>query len=389
MLITTIEDLISYMCDPINGVDHSSIDPKDKGILFSMSAQLKKSLAFTLRQSELIMKILIRNQNLYSNIPGFNMLMDNPTYKNNFRSVDSSKKIFLTTFLNNRAIAVKFPFDSKINNVISSISGKIAFDKDSRSHIFNLTESSILRLVNNFSNDFIIDQEILDWYDIIKDVVDNPLSYVPTLDFDNELILKNANRSLIDFFEENKNGNLVHDVFISKLAKMSLSKNVLDMLDAYGISDITKKILTSNLSKFDTEIFKGENTGIFNFLSDVSAWPVMIVLSDHNEVDKNIEEFYSCLTNIGIDSSEICVLFRSTSNKKFNDFIRDNGLNTLLSNSTKVVFIKHKMPKLLYRFNFNPKIILSGFSYHAHYTTQKMVDSHPFVLYYTEVRTIT
>ena len=389
MLISNIEDLILFMCDPVNKVDHSSIDPKDKGIIFSMSAQLKKFLPFTIRQSELVLKILIRNQTVYTSINGFNMLIEKPSYKYSFRNVDLSKKIYLTTHLDKKVIGVKFPFDSKTNNVVSALSGKLAFDKNSRSHLFELTETNILKIVKDLSDyDFTVDQQILDWYEEIIDILNNPSEHLPTLDFNGELFLTNANNTLNSFFDENKNGEFLHDTLIAKIARMNLSNSVLTKIKETPASETTKKILSSTYNKFDTKMFEGDIKGIFKFLSEVTAWPVMIILSDNNNVDKTITEFYTYLSNLGIESDDMCVLFRSVNNKNFNAFVRDNGLNTLLSDKTKVVFIKHKIPKLLYKLDFKPNVIVTGFSYHAHYTTQKMVDHHPFLLYYTDVRNV-
>ena len=62
--------------------------------------------------------------------------------------------------------------------------------------------------------------------------------------------------------------------------------------------------------------------------------------------------------------------------------------SNLVDDNTKVVFVKQKMPKILYKIAFTPRIIISSSTFYAHYTGQKMVDSHPLVLYYTEKQAI-
>jgi hypothetical protein len=67
-----------------------------------------------------------------------------------------------------------------------------------------------------------------------------------------------------------------------------------------------------------------------------------------------------------------------------NTFIRSKNLNNLVDETTKVVFIKQKVSKVLLKINFKPKVILGTSRYYAHFSAQKMVDSHPVVLYYTD-----
>ena len=50
-MLTTIEDLILYIYDPMNGFDRKALSARDRSILFSMGSQLKKPLALTEKQS--------------------------------------------------------------------------------------------------------------------------------------------------------------------------------------------------------------------------------------------------------------------------------------------------------------------------------------------------
>ena len=74
------------------------------------------------------------------------------------------------------------------------------------------------------------------------------------------------------------------------------------------------------------------------------------------------------------------ILYRSKLNVELNSYIKENCLNNLVDNDTKIVFIKHKIPKILYKLNFKPKMILNNLAYNAHFSIQKLLEQHRFVL---------
>ena len=113
-MLTTIEDLILHIYDPINAYDRKALPARDRSILFSMAAQLRKPLAFTEKQALLAIKILTENKHLYEKIENFNLFLENPVYKYTFRAIDCTRKIFV---LNETHIAVKFPFDNTFNKL--------------------------------------------------------------------------------------------------------------------------------------------------------------------------------------------------------------------------------------------------------------------------------
>jgi hypothetical protein len=116
-------------------------------------------------------------------------------------------------------------------------------------------------------------------------------------------------------------------------------------------------------------------------LKEINAYPVL-VLADDDEI--KFTAWVAAFIQYGVKQSEMSVLFRSDKNVVFNDYIKNQHLNNLVDSSTKVVFIKNKMPKILYKLEFKPKIVISNSTFYVHYTSQKMVDSHSAVMYYTE-----
>jgi preprotein translocase subunit SecD len=125
--------------------------------------------------------------------------------------------------------------------------------------------------------------------------------------------------------------------------------------------------------------------------AETQAWD-----SEGNEVTLNEELIatemeklqlgYDFLKSIKVDKSEMSVMFRmpSESHKKFNDFIKENKLNSPISEKTKVVFISSKLPKPLIKskIKFNSLINL-GFG-GVHYSIKNFVENQENCISYTE-----
>ena len=380
-MLTNIEDLILRICDPFTALDHSRIVPRDKGVLFSFAAQLRKGLAFTERQAELALKILDRNRDSYAVVENFTNLLQNPIFKNPFRIVDTAKTISIARVDNNEFIAVKYPFNHKTNNALSFISKK-TYDKNLKALLISLNENNIVRLVEFGRGDFDIDSRLLDYYKKIKDIQNNPENYVPCIDWNNTVELKNTTNSMEKFFAANMNGSDLHDMLLSKLMGLYLTNAAKSHVTNSSIHPLTKSIILEKHRRFAIKNYN--NIDICNFLSEVDTWPVLLVMNDDKSSTTILNQWTHSLTAAGVDRRHISVLFRSQTDRLFNEFVKNNSLNNLVTEETKVVVIKYKTPKILYKIDFRPKIVISTSAFYAHFTNQRIIDYHPLVMYYTD-----
>jgi hypothetical protein len=382
--MSSIEDLILHIVGQT--ID---LESKDKTIIYSLAAQLKKPLSLTANQGSLAVRILEKYKDQLSYISNVSDLLEKPIYKNTFRLVDSSKRIYKSTYLDKECIFLKFPYDRKLNKEILQINlNKFIFDKVNKVNIlpFNLKIISKLVIESRLQNQgFIVDQEILDYGKQIEDIKNNPEKYLPLLDIDDDVILKNSNKFLSKYFHENKKNDLIQDIFLARTMKISLSEKIKSAVESMDIDDLTKMILINENNKFLISTkSKITNVEIAKFMSNLKSYPALIMLLDDEYSDFNLADWYDRLKESGINNSEISVLFRSTENIKFNEFIKVNQLNNMLDENTKVVFVRQKIPKILYKLNFDFKVIICTSSFYAHYTAQKLVDTHPMVIFHTK-----
>jgi hypothetical protein len=381
MLPQTIEDLILYIYDPMNGFDRKGLPPRDRSILFSMASQLKKPLSLTQRQAELSVKIITENKSLYGRIETLDRLLEFPIYKYPFRVIDTSRRIFL---LNKETIAIKFPFDNSINKILDKIPGRKIYNINERCHTFKLNESNLNVIVNNFKeHNFDIEPKLLDWYNEIIDIISHPENYIPSISIkENAIELVNCNRNIEEYFLSNKKENIKSNLLLAKSMGLYFTTEIQEYISNLNLLELSNKLIL--VDKTRVAVSKYNKIDIAATLKELDAFPILMFIDDNEKLSSDFNNWISAFNDTGIDNSEISVLFRSDKNVNFNQTIKDNKLNNHVDNNTKIVFVKHKIPKILYKINFIPSLIISSNIFYVHYSSQKLVDSHPIILYYTE-----
>ena len=377
-----IEDLTHYIRDPSNCVDNSKLSPRDKSVIFSMSAQLLKStpLALTEKQASLLLTIFQNNMELYKDIPNYEFLVNNPIYKYPFRALETEKKIYLDDNEDKQYIRVKLPFDKKINKIFSVYRGDYTFFN--REKFFYLTDKNIYGIIESLKEfEFEIEPKIQEWYDEIKAIKDNFEEHKPIVDYvNNTLVLRNSHKSVVNYFNENRSNKIIPDIFLARSLGLSPSKNLTEQIPL-----ISDDELVQNMLKLDGSTCSlSENINLKTAIDAIQQWPILVVLTDERNLHTTLDGWYNMFKSVGVSKKEMTVLFRSQMNKKFNELIKQNSLNNMLDDNTKVVFVKSKLPKILYRTGFKPKFVITSGMYFSHTSIQKLIEHHPYVLYYTD-----
>lgn len=378
-----IEDLIGFIrhthCQNLN----SGMSPRDKSVLFSMGKQITNSLSLTERQAELALKIFKNNAERYSSIPGFLNLIDNPKYKTPFRVVDTTKTIHIIEHEGRQYIAVKFPFDHKIAKALSDVK---SIRRNNNANLFRLSEDNIIKIIDNLRYfDFECDEQISKWYEELKEIDKNLENYIPFVTLiDDQLKIINSNQNAETYFEENQTKEFIPDLFLARRMGLKFSKSIIQKIVETKIDDILKSMLLTVDNRF---LLSSEDVTAVGKIADTitssQSYPALVIIPDDASSDAVIDLWYESFSKKMIKNSEMCVLFRSDSNRNFNQKIKDLRLNNKVDHETKIVFVSYKIPKILYKIGFYPKIVVSSSMYYAHYSVQKIIDSHPMIMYHT------
>jgi len=368
-----------------------TVNKADMDILQSFTDQYIDSTGFTEKQSVLALRILKRYENSLSyklkiNIAAF---LENPNFKLKIRKSVMSKSVDI---VDGNIIQVKFPFNENSVKAIREFKAKehystaIVWDKDSTSWHFPLSEQNIKFVADLCSGEsFTFCEDFQNYIDNIEKIIENAEKYAPMLSIDDgDLKILNSPKNMPKIDTE----DILEAVFQARNMGVTLwDDNINTFLNSTYIDHLVQKFLKNETTKE----FSLEPTEMgISALKTIIKYngPTLIIIPGGSEYEKTTH-MIDILTGIGIPEKNMSILFRlpSETGRKFNDFVKNRGLNGPISSETKVVFISAKLPKPLLKsgIKFNT-IINTGYAM-AHYSLKEYTKNHQnFINFGTKVK---
>lgn len=389
IVLNTIEDCIKSI------VQHNfnfKIDNSDVVIIKSISNQITKNIGLTDKQHALMIAKLSKYKNQFIE-KGF-VNFDNSLACVNIplRTVNREKSITLhdTSPINNsfakKWFKVKFPFSKNtiniIDNCVKQIDNKSYYhQKGSNEHFFKFNEIIVDLVISKFlDKNFLIDIEIMEFYQDIQSVKHNEIPLIPTI-FKNELI--NFTDSAVKFIE-NEIGK-INDKNIFKFYDRRLRFGI-TKLTVPVIDNLYGKIISRESTEFVVDPNINEFDNLVNCVIELDRLP-LLVLVDEDCALEQVSKIYNAFKNY-IPAREQSVLFRLENNidRNFNDFIHENKFNNWLDSTIKIVYInKNKLNKILLNTEWSPICALSMSSNRLHSNVQTYAfDKCDLILYYSK-----
>jgi hypothetical protein len=364
----------------------------DQQLMLSLSHQCSQGSALTEKQDTLARRILGKNKTSLSNFlqKDISVFLDKPTYRSPLRKISLSKKISISTDdVFGKVARVLFPFNEDYVNVIRKHKNEgtlnhASWNADQKLWIFSLTETNI-KFLMEFSEkyEFDVDEEFKDYAAQTNKILVDFEKYVPTLVIeDNIPKLKNINKNMPDLqttdileaiFESRKRGIFVWD------------DNIVNFIENLS-NHTTKEFLKS---KTDAMMQIDPEKADFSSLSEVIKFmtPSLFVIPGGDELEK-LSQSIEFLKYSGINNDEISVMFRlaSDTHVNFNNFVKNNGLNSPITEKTKVVVVSGKLPKPVIKSKIKfHSVVNLGFT-NAHYTMKDYVKNQENIVFYSHKR---
>jgi hypothetical protein len=110
---------------------------------------------------------------------------------------------------------------------------------------------------------------------------------------------------------------------------------------------------------------------------------VMIVIPPENELN-HLKKWHEHLKSLGYSNTDMTVMFRvdNVVNKAFNEYIKDNGLNTPIHKNMKFVFVSRRIKKPLVQSGINFGVAISCDPLGSHVNTKKIInDKYNTIVY--------
>jgi hypothetical protein len=351
-MILNLEDCLEHLAGLRESPVTFTIEKTDYTIITSIAKQCFKGTALTDRQSALMQEKLQTYRDQFINLDwDFDYAVEQ--LRQPLRHIDRSKYIKLQD--NN--IVVRFPFnktDICYVQEFSSTADGYHHQKGTHMHSFDYTERNVLNLLDRFTKkEFTIDEELLEIYNKVKVINDNPQDYLSGI-LDTELV--NIHSNLMPVIKDE-----VGDF---------TSENMLQFVDRrfrYGFnyinlptdqSTLVNQIVCRKNKQFHSRPSMHSLHNILDALWKLDRFPLLVVLD--NEPENQLHELANHFRDI-LNPEEQSVLFRlEDKDAGFNQLIKDRKLNNWVDSTTKVVYIsKNKLPKLLVKNEWKPSAVFS------------------------------
>lgn len=316
----------------------------------------------------------------------YEMHLDNPVWKKNFRVIDMSKRIHVEENPAGYAqVCIKFPFelkktfDMEFNELLGKSSTKM-WDADRKLRIIPLNEINIVAL-HNFANahGFELDQtfeEVLSGVEEVWDQQDKILPYAEVVN--GAVVLNNAIEDAQAFWEQTKTGSLGQDLLTAKSMGYPVRLNYVPVTSV-------EKIAASVESMFWIK----DNKTFFDIYKELKTGSVCFVLDRTSNIHDWVRDFVLESTTEGIARSDIKVCFRESDmskNSRFNEWVKEQGLGGTVDTG-RIFLFENKPPKWLFTKNVDVKMIVTNNLYpNTNTLTQQWIEHHPCVLHIGDIK---
>ena len=354
-MILNLEDCLEHLTGLRESPVKFTIEQTDFTIMNSIARQCFKGTALTDRQSALMHGKLQTYRDQFMNLDwDFDYAVNQ--LRQPLRSIDRSKYIKIA----GNDIVVRFPFNKTDICYIHEFSG-IAEGyhhlKGSHIHSFEYNERNILNLLDRFTKkEFVIDEELVEIYDKVKVMNNNPHEHLSGIGDDYNLI--NINPILALTIQKE----------VGEASAESFTK-LYDRRFRYGFNhfanlgkarnELVHEIASRKDKTYHSKPSVQSTQDMLTALWELDRFPLLVVL-DPTHAEEQLYTFANHYRDI-LDSNEQSVLFRlEQKDSGFNQLVKDRKLNNWVDILTKVVYIsKSKLPKLLVNNEWKPSAAFS------------------------------
>ena len=376
-----IEDLVVALATSKN----VGMNPYDSKIVYSFFDQLTRSSGFTEKQEILSVKILKKYTLKLYLIFGqdISQFLENPKFRLIRRSVSLAKHMKIINHTNfGKVIQVEFPYNEKLLMKFREEKIKLnmsQWDSEYKSWFFSFDEKS-LKFLNRVATEenFTVDAEFKNYQTQINEIESNIDQYIPMVSF-NDNMLKFLNIS--EKIPQPTNLHIMETLFLARKLGISTWDDNIETTDEWkNSSTVVKNFLLADPG--ETILLNLEESDVFRVTEIIKhMMPVMIVIPGGSELEK-MKKSLELLKEIGIANNEISVLFRlpSETGIEFNNFVRDQKLNSSISDHTKAVIISNKIPKTILDKQIKFNCVVNFNFYNIHYSLKNLLEWHHNVI---------
>lgn len=377
-----IEDLLNILYRKIANYEvvaqHQDIEP-----ISSFNRTIAAGKLLTRKQGSYILQIIKKYKNCFD-IENIDDCISSPIWRNEFRVIDTTKYIYLTTDSNNFTwLNIKFPFSYKeeFNQKFFNGGRDITrWDPESQSRKVKLSEVNLIYFVETATKlGFEIEESVLEAVSYVEELWNDEENLVPYSIIENNTVkLVNASESAESYWKEHRTGIIDRDLLLAKQMGFILRNNQDTSTSAKIASSMSTAFWFTKPEKF------------YEYIDQIQDWPVLIILDRAPEPVAWTKEFIEKFPFKNFSKDDVRICFRPSNSEKsgkaFNDWLKDQNLNKPVAEG-KIFVCQHKPPKWMFENNFKIKVVATNSIYPSmNSVTNSLFSSHPSVFYFDKVK---
>jgi len=369
-----------------------NIAERDRTMLSSFSDQIWRGSALTQKQVDAAVKLLKKYTSSLSVLLMVDVTphLNTPNLKLGVRAIVPQVKKITYAEDDIKKFTISFPYDEKLVGLTRSFNSKdnadaAVWNADAKTWDFPLTERAVVFLRDMLAPvGFEVCEKTREFFGQIDEIFDNFEQYVPQLiQKGDNFYFKNTHPSI----PQPEGMNFLETLYHAKRYGITTwDEQIEENLKNGNFSVFTKNFLnpkTNNDLTFDGDELPLE---IFDELID-QLTPCLIVIPPGTEI-RNLRKWWAYLNTKNFTKNQVSVMFRTDNgnDRVFNEMIKEQGLNSPITEDTKFVVVSHKLPKPIVKSDIEFKSVINlGTIPGVHYSLQSYLADFPDqVMYYSK-----
>jgi hypothetical protein len=384
--IEYVEDALSELLS-LDIWTEIEISWQDHTILTSLNNAVETDGSLTKKQSFLLLKILSRYQNSTNGKIDLISILAAPKWRSNFRKLDYSKSICIEQDKDKILwIVMKFPYDLLKEFESALISDhtrpKVHWDSDRRVRRLSFYDFNIIQ-VNEFvkAHEFDIDDSFVEAVNCVEEIWQQYDDLIPySCIVNHDIVIKNAALDAKNYFNQNQRTTLTENMFLAKQMGYVLQ-----------LDRTPNSVLEKIVSNKENHFWVKHNNQFFELYKSLNRVSVIIVDRNTKDIISWLDQFIADADSNMVSRKDIRVCFRESKESRvpLNDWIKDNDLGGKID-SGKIFIFKQKPAKWVFSSDVNVDIVATNsFTPINEPTTRMWIDSHPCVLFISEIKPTT